>query len=206
MGEITIQKIIIHFLTKISLSFLFFVLISLLSLSIKLISLFFVGYITNKPLNQSRLTVDKKKSITSNNFLSIYFNFYLNLTLFFYFTVWLLQAPNKMWLHVCEPYLLDKYNKWIFRHGLSTMEQCSKQFVLQLWLLQSRFACKPQDRLVKSGYLSPFGTYRSNNRLYNRLLPFSKLENWGLYWYMIGMRSLVAKLWWCLLNYSFKIK
>ena len=56
LGEITTQKSIIHYLTKITPSLFFLLRISLYSFSIKLISLFFCGHITNMPKNQTSLS------------------------------------------------------------------------------------------------------------------------------------------------------
>lgn len=104
----------------------------------------------------------------------IFLSLFKSNPIFFIFTVWLLQTSNKMWVQFCEPYLLDNSRGYVCRHRLSTVEQWPKHFVLQLWLLQSRFARKPQDRLVKSGYISSCGVYWFNNRLYIWLLRFPK--------------------------------
>lgn len=56
----------------------------------------------------------------------------------------MLQASDKMWVHVCEPDLLDKPHRRSCWHGLPSMEQRPNATLLQLRLLQSWCFGQPQ--------------------------------------------------------------
>lgn len=65
--------------------------------------------------------------------------------------VWLLQAPNGVWVRVCEWDDVEPRRRtgW-FRSRLHQMEQRPRATMLCLWLLQSWCIGQPQEKLEKS--------------------------------------------------------
>lgn len=52
--------------------------------------------------------------------------------------VWLLQAADAVWVHVCESHVLDQPHQPGGRHGLHGMEQRPERALLLVWLMQGR--------------------------------------------------------------------
>lgn len=64
--------------------------------------------------------------------------------------VGMLQAPDRMRVHVREPDILDQPHKQRRGHGLSAVEQRPNAALLFVLFLQSRIACKSQERVDQS--------------------------------------------------------
>ena len=62
----------------------------------------------------------------------------------------MLQAADRMRVHVREPDILDKSHKQRGGHGLCAVEQRPNTALLFVRFVQSRIACKSQERMDES--------------------------------------------------------
>ena len=59
----------------------------------------------------------------------------------------MLQAADAVWVHICEPNILDNADKQCSQHGLLEVEQRPDPAVLRVRLLQGRVAGELEESM-----------------------------------------------------------